>query len=435
MSENNESTNINTQEITKEFIGLITEFVNDVAKTFPEYSDIIAKYNLTSNISDHDTAAKDIFDFCKKKYPRNFFEILYKNEDIFSEDSTHDTEFLPQIHFKNLWNMNNISDNTRTTIWKYLQLILFSITGSIDDMNLFGDSAKMFQAVNNDEFKEKLEEAMLSMKDMFETFSNNDHSNKKSEHTQDDTNKTTDGQSDESDEGNINDEAFGNAFKSMFGSNINMKDMPNADDLHKHISKILDGNLGKVAGEIAEEMAQDLSGDLNNEESMNDIFKNLTKNPNKLMGMVSKVTEKLENKMKSGDIKESELLSEASELMDSMKNMPGMDNFQSLFNQMGMGGLGGGGKVDTKASQEQLKRKMKLAKTKERILAKSKANEIKKLQENMLKQLDVNNNPNALNDDQLVSLFQSPSLSTEDKDTNNANKPKKSKKAKKKKQK
>jgi hypothetical protein len=44
-----------------------------------------------------------IFTFCQKKMPPRFFDILYKNEDMFKQDYEGDTEFLPHIHFKSLW--------------------------------------------------------------------------------------------------------------------------------------------------------------------------------------------------------------------------------------------------------------------------------------------------------------------------------------------
>ena len=46
------------------------------------------------------------------------------------------------------------------------------------------------------------------------------------------------------------------------------------------------------------------------------------KNPEKLMNLVSNVGSKLDSKIKSGKIKESELMEEAAEMMDKMKNMP-----------------------------------------------------------------------------------------------------------------
>ena len=54
------------------------------------------------------------------------------------------------------------------------------------------------------------------------------------------------------------------------------------------------------------------------------------------MNLVKKVGSKLDNKIKSGAIKESELLEEASDLVNKMKNMPGMNNLESMFAKMGM---------------------------------------------------------------------------------------------------
>ena len=50
--------------------------------------------------------------------------------------------------------------------------------------------------------------------------------------------------------------------------------------------------------------------------------------------------------MKSGELKESELLEEASNMMSKMKDMPGMGNIGNLLSKMGMGGKG---KMNTSA--------------------------------------------------------------------------------------
>jgi hypothetical protein len=89
------------------------------------------------------------------------------------------------------------------------------------------------------------------------------------------------------------------------------------------------------------------------------------------MGLVKSVGDKLDTRIKSGEIKESELIAEASELMNKMKDMPGMGNIQSMLNKMGMGNLGG--KVNTGAMEAQLKGRMKMAQMKERMKAKSEA--------------------------------------------------------------
>ena len=88
------------------------------------------------------------------------------------------------------------------------------------------------------------------------------------------------------------------------------------------------------------------------------------------MDLVTKVGGKLDDKIKSGDIKESELLSEAAEMMQNMKNMPGMENIQNMFKQGGMGGMGSD-KMNLNAMQSQLQRNIKLAKQKERMKKKA----------------------------------------------------------------
>ena len=105
------------------------------------------------------------------------------------------------------------------------------------------------------------------------------------------------------------------------------------------------------------------------------------KNPTKLMGLVKTVGDKLDGKMKSGELKESELIAEATEIMNKMKNMPGMDNIQAMLSKMGMSDIAGmagmagmGGKVNMGAMESQLNNRMKMAKTKERIRAKAEAN-------------------------------------------------------------
>ena len=65
-------------------------------------------------------SVKNIYEYFKKVLPERFFDILYKNGELFLDESEHSTEFLPGIVFKQLWNLD-ISDKTKETIWKYLQ--------------------------------------------------------------------------------------------------------------------------------------------------------------------------------------------------------------------------------------------------------------------------------------------------------------------------
>ena len=138
-----------------EFSKVIKDLVRDIKETFPEVVGLINKwwkepvdFEYIDDVTERELAFEEsretsiqfLFTFCQKKFPPRFFEILYQNDEMFKVDSDIDTEFLPHIHFKNLWQFD-ISQKTRDTIWKYLQLILFSIIGSLENREAFGDSA------------------------------------------------------------------------------------------------------------------------------------------------------------------------------------------------------------------------------------------------------------------------------------------------------
>jgi hypothetical protein len=105
-----------------------------------------------------------------------------------------------------------------------------------------------------------------------------------------------------------------------------------------------------------------------------DVFQKLFKNPGKMMNMVKNIGIKIDEKIKSGEIKESELMEEGMDLLNKMKNMPGMGDMQKMFSQMGIPGLGKGSKINMGAMEAQLNKNMKNAKMKERIRAKAEAN-------------------------------------------------------------
>jgi len=233
-----------------------------------------------------------------------------------------------------------------------------------------------FFNIDENEFKEKLEETLEKMQELFDS---NFHENLQQE--------CEGGEGVEGGEG-------GEGGEGTPKSGMNM---PSANDIHNHINNMLTGKIGNLAKEIAEETAHDLNIDMEDAGDIKGVFQNLFKNPGKLMGMVKNVGEKLDTKIKSGEIKESELIAEASELMSNMKNMPGMGDIQSMLSKMGMGG--GGGKMNMNAMQSQLQRNMKIAQMKERM-----KNKAQKTTETQI-QTSIPTQQNALTDEQLISVF------------------------------
>lgn len=299
------STNTESHEVPKEFTKVVYDLVNDILLTFPEFKEgLNLDLHNIKETKDEDSV-QAVYEHVKRVYPARFFDILYKNEDMYSNDDVN-TEFLPGIDFKQIWSIDDVSDSTKETIWKYLQLILFSVIGKVDSQDSFGDTAKLFEAINEDELKQKLEETMSNLQNMME-----------------------------------NGGLSGNEPIDVTG--IDMDKLPNPDDIQGHINGLLDGKLGNLAKEIAEETAADLNIDMENATSVNDVFQNLFKNPGKLMGLVQSVGGKLDSKIKSGELNEQELMQEASQLLGKMKDMPGMGDIQSMMQNMGMGGRGAGG--------------------------------------------------------------------------------------------
>ena len=172
---------------------------------------------------------------------------------------------------------------------------------------------------------------------------------------------------------------------------------------------MMDGKLGRLAKEIAEETAKDLDINIENVESVDDVFKQLFKNPGKLMNLVKNVGSKLDNKLQSGNIKESELLEEASELVNTMKNMPGMNNIESMLSKMGLPGMGNGGKVDMGAFSKKMEQNIRASKMRERMRTKLDNNNNTK-QMNSTKENPTEDNSNEKNTSNIDDLLKDMNL-------------------------
>jgi len=389
--------------LPEKFDKIITDFIGDIITTFPEYEPLISKWWKTGEKvgEDKQQSLEYIFSYCQTVFPERFLDILYKNQEMFEKDSVTNTEFLPGISFKYLWQCD-ISDTTRETIWKYLQLISVTIVESINNSDAFGDTAKIFETINENDFKEKLTETLEKMQEMFE---------------QEERENSEEGE-----------------------PKINLgQGMPSAENIHNHITGMMGGKLGELAREIAEETVGDLDIDMENITDVKGVFQNLFKNPGKLMNLVKNVGEKLDSKMQSGEINKSELMSEATELMGKMKNMPGMDNIAEMMGKMGKnrggggGGLGGGAagempdlaemmqqmggmqemlakmglgkktKINTGAMEAQLDKHNKLKQMKDRMKKKMELKQMTALLQQQTATPPVEQK--ALTDDQLAALF------------------------------
>jgi hypothetical protein len=364
-------------DVPANFSSIIVDFTRDLSVTFPEYAD---KWNQWSrNLNDATDSADSskyvvLFKYCLTVYPERFFDILYQNDDIFMVNSEVPTFFLPDVDFKILFNVENISENTKKTMWKYLQLLLITIMTSIKDKTNFGDSANLFEGIDESELQDKLNETIFGLSDFFKNMNEEDEDDA----VESDTDKNVE------ENGPYDPEAAHEEFKqtinNMFKDMPSGTSMPNVDELHGHLKGLFDGKIGKLAKELADEISEDLKGFMGSEtgediKSTKDIFKKIMKNPKKLMEILKSVGSKMADKMKNGDISQEEIMKEAGDIIGKMKDMGGADQFNDILKNLtkNMGGMGKGAKVDMNALTRMTKQNSNLERMRSKLDARKNA--------------------------------------------------------------
>ena len=302
---------------------IVKDMVNDLLISFPELEQTIDAdlQAIRGDEDDVEAAVDNIKLHCSKIFPKKFFEILYENPDMFTVVDGS-CEFLPKIDYAVLWK-ENLSDKTRKTIWKYLQLLLFSSVAEVQDKSSFGEAADLFSAINDTTFKTKLEETMSGMKSL---------------------------------------------FTNVASGETKEPALPDVDEIHAHVSRMMKGKLGSLAKDIAEQTLNDMGAGAEQEgASVEDVFAKLIRDPTKLAQMIKSVGTRLDQKIKDGEIKESELLEEASDILKQMHTLPGMEHVKDMFKQMGVPNMSSAQNSHAAAT---MRKKAAAAKTRERMRAK-----------------------------------------------------------------
>ena len=352
-------------DIPDNFASVLSDFANDLSITFPEYEYLWSKWRIVENIPE--SMIYQAFEHCQDVYPERFFDILYQNNDIFLPQNKINTCFLPNVDFKLLFNCPNVSETTKNAMWKYIQLVLFTIIGNIKDKHDFGKSMNLFEGIDETELQEKISDAMKNMTDFFGSV--------KESESESDIPDMSKAASDFFDKMSENfEKAEGEDQEQTSGEDKKKFDF-NPEDIHNHLKGLFDGKLGSMAKELIEELTDELKetlgvDDLNGTANPKDLFQKLMKNPAKLMELVKKISSKFQDKMKRGDFSQEEIMKEATEMLKKMKEMGGdSKQMNEMFQNMAksMGGMGGKNmKVDTNA----LNRMMQSQSTKDRLRAK-----------------------------------------------------------------
>lgn len=370
-------------KLPENFKSLIVDFTKDLTTTFDEYDYLWKKWH--DEEASHDSYLI-LFEYCKRVFPQRFFDILYQNEEIFEENSEVDTYFLPNVSFSFLFNCEGITETTKKAIWKYLQLILFTVVNEVKDKSDFGDCANIFDGIEESALQDKLKETMESIGEFFNKIQDNEEIDEESKEKAQETKKKM--------EDMMNDLPNMENMRSEFQNN-----MPNLDNLQENLKNLFNGKIGALAKEMAEEISDDFKDLIDENEVSNpqDVIKKLMKNPKKISDLMKTVGSKLDNKMKSGEISKEELMKEASEMMGNMRDFGGEGDMADMLKNVmkNMGGLGKNMRMDTNKMDRMTKKQDKINQMKERAEIKRRQQEIE-LQKLKLQQQEQINLQNEL---------------------------------------
>lgn len=312
-----------TTTMPENFPKIISDMLSALTDTFPEYAFMWQKWTmdemLLSPEMNPDDKIRSLFDYCTTVYPARFFDIIYQNEEMFKLPS-NETMFLPDVDFTIFFDCKDITQSTKQTLWKYLQLMLFTISGSINDKSNFGDAAKKFESIDQNDLHEKIVDTIKGMSEFFNT--------SESSVEKDLSGNNVDNNNSESGAKSTNIPDIFGLGDGVFNSD--------GGDVHEHLKGLFDGKIGSLAKDLAEDISKDFSSILGDDTSdiktSKDILHRLMKNPAKISELVKTIGVKLTNKMDSGEVSQDELMKEAMGLIGKFKDMgDGNNQFGEIF--------------------------------------------------------------------------------------------------------
>ena len=103
-----QQTKENDISVPKDFMKILKDFYVDIFTTFPECKEKVDRELIVNLMEEKGESenVKELHKYCSDLYPQKFFDILYENVEIFT-DASYNAFFLPDIDFKNLWNMDH----------------------------------------------------------------------------------------------------------------------------------------------------------------------------------------------------------------------------------------------------------------------------------------------------------------------------------------
>jgi hypothetical protein len=254
---------------------LFQSFIKDIIDVFPEYEKRLTKY-YHSTLSSEDINDPKLQDFLENVNEISS-EIINKDISVFDNDPI----ILQNVSFKLLWNSDEISDQSKNSIWKYLQTFCAIKVQSESEQTKIDDVIKKIEL--NEKVKDK--ETLKNMKKLQK----------------------------------LNEQFDIKEIESV------LKDNPGTiDDGMTEMDKMFENtSIGQIAKEITEDL--DIENIMNNGGGIQDLFSG---------GNMANIMQTISSKMadKKDTMGTDELMKEASTICNSMQGNP---LFSSLMGMQG----------------------------------------------------------------------------------------------------
>lgn len=279
-----------------DFYSQFDNFVGDIIRSIPEY--IVEGQKVKESLKDNINEYKSHFVSCIKG---NFLEISDQKEEFFTENAgPGKTDLIKGLDIAPYW--SEFSDNTKTTVWKYIQILMLCCHLESKDNKPVSVSADGSETEGNTQNDEKAREI-----ESFVDF--------------------------------MNTQLDPEVIKKMM-RNLKEKNAENDKETSGFLNSIMNSKIGGLAKEIAESIGEDdlketlgISENMKLNNPMDLIGKLTSKDGNsKMMKLMSKIGGAIQSKMKSGDLNHQDLMAEAIGMMSKVKNNPMMASVQSMMN-------------------------------------------------------------------------------------------------------
>jgi hypothetical protein len=298
---------------SEKLVHLVKQMSAELCTTFPEFKDKIEYWALLPDEAAEWTGV--FIPHAVTVFPPLFFEIVFRSDELFLTCDAAPIYILPNVDFRELYNADQVGDDIRNTIWDYIHAILFEVIPLVQDKTQFGDAAQLFESMPDGELSQRIQSA-------FET---NPFLQKGTESESPDLDTDTKNTTETNDPNIPNEdnsertERFKQTLERLMGSKLGQ------------LSRTL---LAELKPEFAE-MFPDLNMESDEDQSV--AFQRLIKTPTKMFRLIKLAKQKMESKIKRGEISKDELMDDMTEMMkdetlkkemaDMMKNMGGFGGF------------------------------------------------------------------------------------------------------------